>query len=201
MVLESPRFEDFFLMVEVPNFEIASDAFQTFKVQAWRPPVLSSLRVRLGSVCAKVHMLQHPHARVGRQLQFSTYLQELMTRHKTLVAAFTYEHYHMVRMLAVLACVVQHQLTDMCLLNAYIQAPHRCSAKSALGERPALTTFLCWMWQLFPAPVRGEPTTGYTSLLQSDNYVTRRQSLKVRRLSITCSSKALVLRTPFWSDT
>jgi Mo25-like len=34
MVLESPRFEDFFQMVEVPNFEIASDAFQTFKVQA-----------------------------------------------------------------------------------------------------------------------------------------------------------------------
>jgi hypothetical protein len=33
MVLESPRFEDFFLMVEVPNFEIASDAFQTFKVR------------------------------------------------------------------------------------------------------------------------------------------------------------------------
>lgn len=33
MVLESPRFEDFFQMVEVPNFEIASDAFQTFKVQ------------------------------------------------------------------------------------------------------------------------------------------------------------------------
>jgi Mo25-like len=67
-----------------------------------------------------------------------TLLQELMTRHKTLVAAFTYERYNMVRMLA--ACAAQHQLTDRCLLDAYVQASHCCFLETALGNRAALTT-------------------------------------------------------------
>lgn len=74
MVLEGPEFNKFFTYVEVANFEVASDAFTTFK--------------------------------------------DLLTRHKALVARFTLDHYV----------------------------------------------------QLF---------TGYTALLNSNNYVTRRQSLKL----------------------
>lgn len=33
MVLEGPEFQKFFDYVEVANFEVASDAFTTFKVQ------------------------------------------------------------------------------------------------------------------------------------------------------------------------
>lgn len=74
MVLEGPNFVQFFTYVEVANFEVASDAFTTFK--------------------------------------------DLLTRHKALLANFTLQHYA----------------------------------------------------KLF---------AGYTSLLESENYVTRRQSLKL----------------------
>jgi calcium binding protein 39 len=74
LVLEGPRFQDFFDKVEVANFEVASDAFTTFK--------------------------------------------DLLTRHKPLISKFTLQHYD----------------------------------------------------QFF---------AGYTMLLKSDNYVTRRQSLKL----------------------
>lgn len=74
MVLEGSHFQEFFELVEEPSFEIASDAFTTFK--------------------------------------------DLLTRHKALVSRFTMEHYS----------------------------------------------------QFF---------AGYTQLLKSDNYVTRRQSLKL----------------------
>jgi Mo25-like len=89
MVLESPRFEDFFLMVEVPNFEIASDAFQTFKVRACAVCKVQSCRP-----ITSRRYLTNPMHMYGSALVSAA--QELMTRHKNLVAAFTYEHYNMV---------------------------------------------------------------------------------------------------------
>ena len=47
MVLESDNFPKFFDLVEVANFEIASDAFSSFKVGA----AASGLELPLSGVC------------------------------------------------------------------------------------------------------------------------------------------------------
>lgn len=59
-----------------------------------------------------------------------------MTRHKTLVAAFTYEHYNVVRSLAHLALLPQHQHTNKftCLI------PTSMHSSGVPCECPALTT-------------------------------------------------------------
>ena len=57
IVLEGPLFEQYFKKVEVSNFEVASDAFTTFKVQAElrNPPnVINSLEKVITVKIAKV---------------------------------------------------------------------------------------------------------------------------------------------------
>ncbi|KAJ9505535.1 hypothetical protein QJQ45_028044 [Haematococcus lacustris] len=100
-VLESSIFMEFFDKVEVANFEIASDAFATFK--------------------------------------------DLLTRHKPFVAQFLQDHYNEVR----------HRSSPGC------KSAHACMTDCSFSVVVAM--------QFFPA---------YNKLLQSGNYVTRRQSLK-----------------------
>lgn len=59
MVVEGPEFNNFFTYVEVANFEVASDAFTTFKVTSPSPPADICFRMLLWPLPAGACLLSH----------------------------------------------------------------------------------------------------------------------------------------------
>jgi hypothetical protein len=65
MVLNSPSFYNFFSWVEAKEFEVASDAFATFKVR-------STPGERLGVESLLPSSRSHPHGHLSSQQHFGT---------------------------------------------------------------------------------------------------------------------------------
>ena len=80
LVLEGPLFEQYFEKVEVSNFEVASDAFSTFKA-------------RLSSSCCQHSQVASAIWRLRGNFMSCHLLQDLLTRHKGLVASFLSQNY------------------------------------------------------------------------------------------------------------
>lgn len=75
ITLYSQQFYDFFTYVEMSTFDIASDAFATFKVCS----------VAFGSPCCQFRVIISEHTTLS--------FQDLLTRHKLLSAEFLEQHY------------------------------------------------------------------------------------------------------------
>ena len=99
LVLEGPLFGHYFDKVEVSNFEVASDAFSTFKVL---PPHAQPRcdrvepRPELYKVLRAVRAATSDAVRAFLKLEKAheaQCAQDLLTRHKTVVAAYLQQHY------------------------------------------------------------------------------------------------------------
>ncbi|KAB5569601.1 hypothetical protein DKX38_003394 [Salix brachista] len=84
-VLETEHLKKFFTCIQIPNFEIASDAQATFKVNN------AYLLILLGSLCSFYSSYQNSIHVEDKFAGLS--LQELLTRHKSTVAEFLSVNY------------------------------------------------------------------------------------------------------------
>ena len=81
-ILESASFVLFFKFVELPNFDVASDAFSTFKVRT----ELSLILIPFTNDCKVLHG-------TSSYFPIGMLLQDLLTKHVNVVSEFLTAHY------------------------------------------------------------------------------------------------------------
>lgn len=169
-VLESESFRKFFDYIQLSQFDIAADATETFKVDcAW---YWCTLNPELAQVYWSFAWI----------MVITLLLQELLTRHKSTVAGFLSTNFDWVRLLLCL-----HHFLFLDGMSTGSSQEHYKLCHCLLILLAWLFSIRLFIWFQFFHDYN-------TKLLESRNYITRRQALKVIE-----SSLMLTLLYFFWA--
>lgn len=138
ITLGSEQFYDFFRYVEMSTFDIASDAFATFKVRGPFPPLRDVMIPQLSSWHGSLFSLLYFQSVTEIILTCACHVfQDLLTRHKLLSAEFLEQHYdkvgaHRSKAWSTVTCL-ESQLS---IITDNAKIPSRCCWLCCVSELP-----------------------------------------------------------------